>query len=72
MIWFEDSFMRYVGGVEWNTIKEPYKTLFVNDWLKSGTTIVLDKLFEDFSANGLDIRYNANVGLGLHIIIKFK
>lgn len=71
-IWFEDSFMRYVGGVEWNTIKEPYKTLFVNDWLKSGTTIVLDKLFEGFSANGLDIRYNANVGLGLHIIIKFK
>jgi hypothetical protein len=64
--------MRYVGGVEWNTIKEPYKTLFVNDWLKSGTTIVLDKLFEGFSANGLDIRYNANVGLGLHIIIKFK
>lgn len=71
-IWFEDSFMRYVGGVEWNTIKEPYKTLFVNEWLKSGTTIVLDKLFEGFSANGLDIRYNANVGLGLHIIIKFK
>ena len=71
-IWFEDSFMRYVGGVEWNTIKEPYKTLFVNDWLKSGTTIVLDKLFEGFSANGLDIRYNANIGLGLHIIIKFK
>lgn len=71
-IWFEDSFMRYVEGVEWNTIKEPYKTLFVNDWLKSGTTIVLDKLFEGFSANGLDIRYNANVGLGLHIIIKFK
>lgn len=71
-IWFEDSFMRYVGGIEWNTIKEPYKTLFVNEWLKSGTTIVLDKLFEGFSANGLDIRYNANVGLGLHIIIKFK
>lgn len=71
-IWFEDSFMRFVGGAEWNTKKEPYRTLFVNEWLKSGTTIVLDKLFEGFSSNGLNIRYNANVGMGLHIIINLK
>lgn len=71
-IWFEDSFMRFVGGAEWNTKKEPYRTLFVNEWLKSGTTIVLDKLFEGFSSNGLDIRYNANVGMGLHIIIRLN
>ena len=48
------------------------RTLFVNEWLKSGTTIVLDKLFEGFSSNGLDIRYNANVGMGLHIIIRLN
>lgn len=71
-IWFEDSFMRFVGGAEWNTKKELYRTLFVNEWLKSGTTIVLDKLFEGFSSNGLDIRYNANVGMGLHIIIRLN
>lgn len=64
--------MRFVGGAEWNTKKEPYRTLFVNEWLKSGTTIVLDKLFEGFSSNGLDIRYNANVGMGLHIIIRLN
>ena len=40
-------------------------TMFVNKWFKSGTTIVLDKLFEGFSSNGLDIRYNANVGFGI-------
>ena len=65
-IWFEDSFMRYVGGIEWNTPNNPYTTMFVNQWFKTGTKIVLDELFEGFSANGLDIRYNANVGLGLH------
>lgn len=75
-IWFEDSFMRFVGGEEWNTNKKPYCTF--KEWLesgatlKSGTTIVLDKLFEGFSSNGLDIRYNANVGMGLHIIIKLN
>lgn len=46
--------------------------MFVNQWFKTGTIIVLDELFEGFSANGLDIRYNANVGLGLHIIIKLN
>ena len=71
-IWFEDSFMRYVGGIEWNTPNNPYTTMFVNQWFKTGTKIVLDELFEGFSANGLDIRYNANVGLGLHIIIKLN
>lgn len=71
-IWFEDSFMRYVGGIKWNTPNNPYTTMFVNQWFKTGTKIVLDELFEGFSANGLDIRYNANVGLGLHIIIKLN
>jgi hypothetical protein len=71
-IWFEDSFMRYVGGIKWDTPNNPYTTMFVNQWFKTGTKIVLDELFEGFSANGLDIRYNANVGLGLHIIIKLN
>lgn len=75
-IWFEDSFMRLVGGDTWNTEKKPYCTF--GEWIesgktfKSGTAIVLDKLFEGFSSNGLDIRYNANVGMGLHIVIKLK
>ena len=71
-IWFEDSFMRFIDGPDWNTINSEITTMFVNKWFKSGTTIVLDKLFEGFSSNGLDIRYNANVGLGLHIIINLK
>lgn len=71
-IWFEDSFMRFIDGPDWNTINSERTTMFVNKWFKSGTTIVLDKLFEGFSSNGLDIRYNANVGLGLHIIINLK
>ena len=71
-IWFEDSFMRFIYGPDWNTINSERTTMFVNKWFKSGTTIVLDKLFEGFSSNGLDIRYNANVGLGLHIIINLK
>ena len=71
-IWFEDSFMRFIDGPDWNTISSERTTMFVNKWFKSGTTIVLDKLFEGFSSNGLDIRYNANVGLGLHIIINLK
>ena len=58
-------------GSDWNTIKEPYRTLFVNEWLKSGTTIVLDELFKGFSSN-LNIRYNANVGMGLHILAKLN
>ena len=70
--WFEDSFMRFIDGPDWNTINSERTTMFVNKWFKSGTTIVLDKLFEGFSSNGLDIRYNANVGLGLHIIINLK
>ena len=71
-IWFEDSFMRFIDGPDWTTINSESTTMFVNKWFKSGTTIVLDKLFEGFSSNGLDIRYNANVGLGLHIIINLK
>lgn len=71
-IWFEDSFMRFIDGPDWNTINSERTTMFVNKWFKSGTTIVLDKLFEGFSSNGLDIRYNANVGLGLHIIINLN
>lgn len=71
-IWFEDSFMRFIDGPDWNTINSERTTMFVNKWFKSGTTIVLDKLLEGFSANSLDIRYNANVGMGLHIIIKLK
>ena len=71
-IWFEDSFMRFIDGPDWTTINSERTTMFVNKWFKSGTTIVLDKLFEGFSSNGLDIRYNANVGLGLHIIINLK
>ena len=71
-IWFEDSFMRFIDGPDWNTINSERTTMFVNKWFKSGTTIVLDKLFEGFSSNGLDIRYNTNVGLGLHIIINLK
>ena len=75
-IWFEDSFMRLVGGETWNTEKKPYCTFGElrksGNTFKSGTKVVLDKLFEGFSANSLDIRYNANVGIGLHILICFK
>ncbi|MFS2834101.1 hypothetical protein [Bacteroides uniformis] len=70
-IWIENSFMQRRFGSDWNTIKEPYRTLFVNEWLKSGTTIVLDELFKGFSSN-LNIRYNANVGMGLHILAKLN
>lgn len=63
-IWIDNEFMERRYGRYWND-NEGTNTLFFNERFKSGTILLIDELFKELPLN---IRYNPNVGMGLHII----